>query len=322
MTLRIGILGAARVAVYAMIAAAKDVDGVIVAGVAAKDRVHAADYAVTHGIPKVYESYEAIIAADDIDAIYVALPPNLHAHWSIAALQAGKPVLCEKPFALSVADAEVMLAAETKTGALLMEAQHSHYHPLSAAMRDTVQGGSLGDLLSIEAVFDAPVDKEPGEIRYDPLVGGGALWDLGVYPAHWIRSSLGFVPTLIGASHIRAPGGADIVTEARFTTESGADIRLSCNMDAPFRATFVATGNRATLSIRNPLAPHMGHAFRLIKDGITTDQQFTTRSTYALQLEAFRDAIVKGASVPTRGADSLATMHMLEAIQNAARKDD
>ena len=188
MTLRIGIVGAARVAIYAMIAAAKDVDGVVVAGVAARDRARAADYAVTHGIPKVYDSYEAIIAADDIDAIYIALPPNLHAHWSVAALQAGKSVLCEKPFALSVADAVTMVAAEASTGTLLMEAQHSHYHPLSTAMRDTVQGGSLGDLLSIEAVFDAPVGKEPGEIRYDPLVGGGALWDLGVYPAHWIRS--------------------------------------------------------------------------------------------------------------------------------------
>ena len=127
---------------------------------------------------------------------------------------------------------------------------------------------------------------------------------------------------MIGASQKRAPGGSDILTEARFTTESGADIRLSCNMDAPFRAAFVATGSRAVLSIRNPLAPHMGHAFRLIKDGVTTDQQFTSRSTYALQLEAFRDAIVKGAPVPTRGATSLATMRILEAIQNAARKDD
>ena len=322
MTLRIGIVGAARVAIYAMIAAAKDVDSVVVAGVAARDRARAMDYAATHGIPRVFDSYEAIIADDDIDAIYIALPPNLHAKWSIAALQAGKPVLCEKPFALSVADAEAMLAAEATTCELLMEAQHSHYHPLSAAMRDIVQGGSLGDLFSIEAVFDAPVGKEPGEIRYDPLVGGGALWDLGVYPAHWIRSSLGSAPTLLGASQKLAPGGADLVTEARFTTESGADIRLSCNMDAPFRATFVATGNRATLSIRNPLAPHMGHTFRLTTDGVATDQQFTTRSTYALQLEAFRDAIVKGAPVPTRGADSLATMRMLEAIQNAARKDD
>ena len=112
MTLRIGILGAARVATYAMIAAAKDVEGVTVAGVAARDPERARTYASTHNIPTVYEDYAALIASPDIDAVYNALPPNLHARWSIAALETGKQVLCEKPFALSVGDVEDMLAAE------------------------------------------------------------------------------------------------------------------------------------------------------------------------------------------------------------------
>ncbi len=104
MTLRIGILGAARVATYAMIAAARDVDGVEVTAVAARDPERAEAYASEHKIPKTYQDYQAIIEASDIDAVYNALPPNLHAQWSIAAVDAGKPVLCEKPFALTVAD--------------------------------------------------------------------------------------------------------------------------------------------------------------------------------------------------------------------------
>ena len=322
MTLRIGILGAARVAVYAMIAPARDVAGVTVAGVAARDPDRARAYAHAHAIPLVFPSYDALIASPDIDAVYNALPPNLHARWSIAALAAGKPVLCEKPFALTVADVNAMLAAEAQSGLVLMEAQHSHYHPLSARMREIVQSGSLGPISRVDAVFDVPVDKRVDEIRYLPDVGGGALWDLGLYPAYWIRSATGEEPDVVSAHQTLAASGADVLTHATLTLPSGAVATLNCNMDAPFQASFTATGRDALLKVSNPLSPQSGHRLSIRSaDGAETVETFPLKPTYAYQLEAFRDAVLHGNPVPTRGLDSLATIRLLAAICEKAQKD-
>lgn len=321
MTLRIGILGAARVATYAMIGAARDVAGVTAAGVAARDPARATAYAAEHGIARVFPDYQALIDADDIDAVYVALPPNLHARWSITALAAGKPVLCEKPFALSVADAEAMVAAEAAHGGLLMEAQHSHYHPLSAHMRDLVGSGALGAITQVEAAFCAPVPPLPGELRYDRAVGGGALWDLGVYPVYWAASALAEPLTVTGASQRYSgndPAGADIATEAELTSAAGTAVRLRCAMDEPLAAHIRFTGTRGWLAIRNPLAPQLGHDCRWAVDGSEQQAQFDAPSTYAGQLAAFRDALLDGTPVPTRGEISLAGVCLLAAIDALA----
>jgi predicted dehydrogenase len=323
MSLRIGILGAARVATYAMIDAARAVEGVAVQAVAARDAARAAAYAAERGIARVYPDYQALIEADDVDAVYVALPPSLHARWSIAALAAGKPVLCEKPFALTLADAEAMVAAEAAYGGLLMEAQHSHYHPLSAFMRETVQSGALGRIESVAAVFTAPVPATPGELRYDHAVGGGALWDLGVYPAYWARSALGgtLVPTAAQGRYVDGDPhhGADIATSATLAADDGAVVTLHCAMDEPLAASIRFAGRRGWLDIRNPLAPQRGHLCRWELDGAAGERQFDAPSTYALQLAAFRDAIRDGAAVPTRGEDMLAHIRLLAAIDALAR---
>ena len=321
MTLRIGILGAARVATYAMIAAARDVDGVEVTAVAARDPARAEAYACEHEIPKTYQDYQALIEASDIDAVYNALPPNLHAQWSIAAVDAGKPVLCEKPFARSVADVEAMLAAETRTGRLIMEAQHTYYHPRHARIREIVQSGLLGKVRHISAQFDVPVPRTSGEIRWDGAVGGGALWDLGVYPVFWLRATIGEEPQLVSAAHALNDKGADIWTDAAFTFASGATGSISCSMERVFAAWLKVEGEGGTLFVNNPLSPPKEQSLTLDIDGRITEERFTTRPTYSFQLEAFRDAVVKGERVHTRGVDSLATIQALQRIRTLAGKD-
>jgi predicted dehydrogenase len=321
MTLRIGILGAARVATYAMIDAAKEIEGMEVAGVASRDLVKAQSYANEHGIARAFEGYQAIIDDPNIDCIYNALPPHLHAKWSIAALEAGKPVLCEKPFALNISDVEAMLDAEARTGKLLMEAQHSHYHPLAARMRDIVQGGELGTLAHVAARFAAPIQGYPDDIRFIPEVGGGGLWDLGVYPAYWMRSATGEEPMLLSAHQKLADTGADLMTEARMTLPSGATAELSSDMAAELEVWFRAEGTKGVLEVLNPLAPQREHRLKLNIDGVESVEEFTRRPTYAYQLEAFRDAVLHGTSVPTRGEDSLATIRLLSAIQEIATKE-
>jgi predicted dehydrogenase len=319
MTLRIGILGASRVAVYAMIAAAKDVDGVEVVALAARDPARARDYADHHSIAKTYIDYQQLIDADDVDAVYNGLPPNLHAKWSIAAVEAGKPVLCEKPFALSNDDVEAMLSAEARTGQLIMEAQHTYYHPRHARIREIMQSGVLGKIAAITSQFDVPIAQTPGEIRWDGAVGGGALWDLGVYPLFWLRASMGQEPELLSATHALNSRGADIWTDATFAFPGGAAGSMRCSMERDFTAWLRVEGEHGTLFVDNPLSPNV-QTLTLTVDGDATQEAFTSRPTYSFQLEAFRDAVLTGTPVATRGDDSLKTTRLLSDIRHMASR--
>ena len=145
-TVRIGILGAARIAPSAVIKPARNVAGATIGAVAARDRARAQEFATKHGIPNVRDSYEALISDPDLDAIYNPLPNGLHAEWTIAALEAGKHVLCEKPFTANAKEAEAVAAVAARTGLVVMEAFHYRYHPLAQRMRDIVDSGELGTI--------------------------------------------------------------------------------------------------------------------------------------------------------------------------------
>lgn len=313
MTLRIGILGAARVATYAMIGAARDVAGVTVQAVAARDPARARAYADKYGIARVYPDYQTLIEADDVDAVYVALPPNLHARWSIAALAAGKPVLCEKPFALNVADVEAMLAAEAAHGALLMEAQHSYYHPINVRARALVADGAIGAVRSAIACFNADIPRVEGEIRWDGTVGGGAIWDLGIYPAWWLRGLLGEGRVVRAAQQCSA-SGADIWTRAELRYDGDVPATLMTDMVGPRTAWLQAAGEHATLIIDNPLSANFPQRLTLVRNGEFATEEFTRRTSFAFQLDAFRDAVQDGAPVATGGAESLAIIRQISDI--------
>ncbi|WBM79998.1 Gfo/Idh/MocA family oxidoreductase [Cryobacterium breve] len=133
--LRIGILGAAGIAPAAIIRPARRRTDVVIAAVASRRASAAAAYALEHGIERSYGDYRALLADPDIDLVYVALPPSEHAEWSIAALEAGKDVLCEKPFAMNATEAGRMRRVAAETGQRLIEAFHDRYHPLSLETR-------------------------------------------------------------------------------------------------------------------------------------------------------------------------------------------
>ena len=189
--IRVGALGASRIAVRALIDPAKARTDIVLAAVAARDLGRAEAYAAEHGFERALEGYQALIDDPDIDVIYNGLPPIRHADLTIAALKAGKAVLCEKPFAMNAGEARAMVAAAEETGLLLMEAFHYRYHPMFARILEVVRSGELGALSRIDAAFDATIADKPGELRYDASIGGGALMDLGTYPVHWARMVAG-----------------------------------------------------------------------------------------------------------------------------------
>src|SRR5262249_47821861 len=128
--LRIGVLGAARIVPMALIKPARQVPDVEVTAIAARDRARAEKFAAEHGIGTVHDSYDALLADDRLDAIYVPLPNGLHAPWTLRALEAGRHVLCEKPFTANAEEARQVADAAARTGRTVMEAFHYRYHPL------------------------------------------------------------------------------------------------------------------------------------------------------------------------------------------------
>ena len=184
--MRIGVLGAARIAPAALVKPAQVVDGVEVGAVAARDRRRAEAFAARYGVPAVHDSYAAVLADPSLDAVYVPLPNGLHARWTLAALKAGKHVLCEKPFTSNAAQAREVAAAADGTGLVVMEAFHYRYHPLARRMAELVRGGELGRIERVETAMCFPLPRF-SDIRYDFSLAGGALMDAGCYAVHAMR---------------------------------------------------------------------------------------------------------------------------------------
>src|SRR5256885_6357900 len=176
--LRVGVLGAARIAPNALIKPARDVAEVEVTAIAARDKAKADRFATKHGIPRVHDRYDALLADPDIDAIYNPLPNGLHGKWTIAALEAGKHVLCEKPFTANADEAVEVAKVEARTGLVVMEAFHYRYHPLAARLVEIVHDGMLGTIEHIETSMMFPLLPR-GDIRWQLGLAGGSTMDVG-----------------------------------------------------------------------------------------------------------------------------------------------
>jgi predicted dehydrogenase len=315
---RIGCLGAARIAPGALVKPAQKSAGAVVAGVAARDPTKAEAFAARHSIPKVYRSYPELVEAADLDAVYVPLPNGLHAQWTLAALAAGKHVLCEKPFTANAAEAERVAEAAARSERVVMEAFHWRYHPLAHRLIDIVQSGELGRIRRIEAAFLFPLPKW-SDIRWQLDLAGGSLMDIGCYAIHIVRTLAGAEPEVLRAvSKPRSPG-VDRWTRAELGFADGRTGQVTAGMWAGsvFRAHARVTGERAVLSVINPLSPHMFNLVTVRGSG-TRRERVPGRPTYEYQLEAFVSAITQGEPVLTGPSDSVANMRIIDAIYRAA----
>ena len=207
--LGIGILGAARITQKALIEPAKVIPSTRRIAMAARDRDRAEAYAARHGVEHVFDDYASVIACDEVDLVYNPLPINLHAEWTIKALEAGKHVLCEKPFAMSVEEAREMLAVAEKNGKRLIEAFHYRYHPAFETCLEWLAAGEIGDLRELHATFNVAIKDNGAEIRHRVETGGGAMMDLGCYPLHWALTVMGAAPTEVSAQATLTPTGVD-----------------------------------------------------------------------------------------------------------------
>jgi predicted dehydrogenase len=312
------VLGAARIAPMALIRPAREVEGVEVAAIAARDVVRAEKFAARHGIARAHASYAALLADEAIDAIYNPLPNGLHAEWSIRALEAGKHVLCEKPIASNAAEAEQMAAAAERSGRVLVEAFHWRYHPLAARMREVVRT-ELGEVRHIEAMLCFPLPF-PNDIRYSWELAGGAMMDAGCYTVNMVRWLAGAEPEVVSAQARLARPKVDRYMRAELRFPDGRTARVTASL---FSARLVAVQARAEgsggeMRVLNPLAPHFYHSLKLIKPGKTTRERVSGDATYTYQLRAFAEHVRAGKPMSSDARDGVANMRVIDAIYRAA----
>jgi predicted dehydrogenase len=322
-TVRFGVLGAARITPHALIRPASVSPGASVDVVAARDRARAEAFAERRRIPRVVDTYDEVCADPLVDAVYIPLPNSLHAEWTLRALEAGKHVLCEKPFTSNASEAEKVAAAadraSAEAGLVVMEAFHYRYHPLAHRMREIVDSGELGPLRHIEAWLCAPIPNK-SDIRYQAGLSGGAMMDMGSYVVHWARLLGREEPSVISAVPTLHSPDVDRAMRADLQFPSGHTATVHCSMwsKSVLHLAARATGDAGELRVFNPIAPQSVSWLTVRSGGGRRTELPSRRSTYAYQLDAFCEAVLRGQGNLTPPSDSVATMSVIDAVYQAA----
>ena len=314
---RWGILSTARIN-DAILAGARAAAGVEVVAVASRDRARGEAYAARNGIPAVHGSYEALLADDAVEAVYVSLPNSLHLPWSVRALEAGKHVLCEKPLSRRVADVEAAFDVAERQGLVLMEAFMWRYHPQTEVLTRMVDDGAIGALRVIRAAFGFSLDEASGNVRWSRELEGGALMDVGSYCVSGMRLLAG-EPERVAAEEVEGGDGVDGRLAALLRFGGGVLGTFDCGLDVPRGSRLEVVGESGTLVTSDPWHGRAPDLTLLRPDSDPEPVAVEAADPYALELEDVSRA-VRGGPPPRLGReDAVGQARTIEALYRAAR---
>ncbi|KPI10545.1 Trans-1,2-dihydrobenzene-1,2-diol dehydrogenase [Actinobacteria bacterium OK074] len=314
--LRIGVLGAARIAELSIVGPARSGGHRLVA-VAARDRGRAEAFAAAHGVERVVGSYADLVAAPEVEVVYNPLANSLHGPWNLAALQAGKHVLTEKPSASNAAEAAEVHQAVAKAGTVFMEGFHYLFHPVVLRLHELLDSGELGELRHVETMVAMPAPAA-GDVRWSLPLAGGALMDLGCYSLHAQRMLApwaGGAPQLVGArggAKAQAPG-VDEWLDADLEFPGGVTGSARCHMAYhEWRMSCRVVGSRGEATIVNFVQPHLDDRVVVRTAAGERTEELGRRSSYTYQLEAFAAHLRRGEPLVLDAEDALTTMRLID----------
>jgi predicted dehydrogenase len=319
-----GVLGAARIALNKVIPAMQSSEWSEVVAIASRDIGNAQRSAAEMSIPKAYGSYEELIEDPAIEAIYNPLPNHLHVPWSIRAAEAGKHVLCEKPIALSVAEALKLMEARDRTGMKIGEAFMVRTHPQWLRAREIVRSGEIGELRAIAAAFSY-YNRDPKNVRNVLEWGGGALMDVGCYPIVTSRLLFGEEPRRVcGLIERDSDFGIDRLTSAILDFPSGQSVFTCSTQLVPYQRMQIF-GTRGRIEIEIPFNAPPDRPCRIAIDSGADVfgsgkrlEEFEVCDQYTIQGDLFSQAIRQGGDVPTPLEESVLNMAVIEAVFRSA----
>jgi predicted dehydrogenase len=261
---RWGIIGTANIARAVFLPGLRQAGG-DAAAVAGREADRAGQFARDNGIGRGVAGYQALIEDPDIDALYISLPNSLHAEWTIRALEAGKPVLCEKPLCGTLPDTERVLTSARQTGTLLWEAFAFPFHAQLARLRRLIADGAIGDLMEIKSNFHFAVTR-PDNIRLSRELEGGALLDVGCYPVRLAAELFGAAHESAWATASRGGQGVDVDTWGVLGYPAGRRLLLSCGFGRSYDAFTTLEGTAGQIHVTNPFHPGPGDSY-VVKAG-------------------------------------------------------
>ncbi len=319
--IRWGILSTAnigRVAVIPAIQASRNGD---VVAVASRDLEKAQAFAAKLNIPKAYGSYEAMLEAGDIDAVYISLPNSLHHAWTIKTAEMGKHILCEKPLGLNAQECLEMEAAANQHKVKLMEAFMYRFHPRTQKVLELVQSGVLGELRLIHATFTFRLTR-PDNIRLKPELGGGALMDVGCYCVNICRTVAGAEPVMVESFARWGQSGVDEQLVGTLGFPNGLLAQFDCALTMERREEYTLAGTEASLKIPKAFLP--GVADTVIEETRARGElkQHVNKGTdeYQLMVEDFADSVLQDRPPRYTAAEAAANMRVIETLYHSARQ--
>lgn len=299
-----------------LMAGARVAHGVELAAVASRDLARARAYADEHGIPTAHGSYEELLADPEIDAVYIPLPNALHHPWTLRTLEAGKHVLCEKPYSRHPAEVTEAFDLAARNGLVLSEAYMWRYHPQTTTLAQLVQDGAIGELRLISASFTWPCDA-PGDIRLDPALDGGALLDVGCYCVSAARLLAG-EPEALLAQQVPSASGVDALLTGQLRFPGGVLATFDCGLLVPDRSSLEVMGTEGTIVVSDP--------WHCLEPGLELRLQakppervaLPQANSYALELEAM-GAAIRGEPTALLGReDALGQARTISALLEAS----
>lgn len=296
---RWGLLSTARINRRVIPAIQASPRGRLVA-VASRSQEAADAYAAEWEIPHAFGSYEALLDSDLVDAVYVSVPNRFHAQWTVKALQSGKHVLCEKPFALNLAEVDQMIAAAGASGLALAEAFMYRHHPQTKIAGEWVRNGRLGEIILVRASFNFSFQSRDN-IRLRPELGGGSLWDVGVYPVSLAQFVVGEAPTWVLGDQWSGSTGVDesFAGQLHFgSSNSGRVAQIACAFRSPWYTFAEIIGTEGRLTLNRPFVALNDGARQMLfhaPSGKVQEVAVPEQELYLGEIEDMHAAVLDGA---------------------------
>ncbi|EMA66577.1 oxidoreductase domain protein [Halorubrum aidingense JCM 13560] len=320
--LTFGVLGTAGIARKAVIPAIASSDHAVGA-VASRDDDRAARFAAELSIPRSYGSYEALLADDEIDAVYVPLPNGLHAEWTMRAADAGLDVLCEKPLASDAAEAREVVDHCADRGVTLMEAFMYRYHPRTERVLELVDR-ELDDVRTVTATFRFPLYDRPNDVRLDPDLAGGSLMDVGCYPVSIVGAVLGSPDRAYAHANDTRGAGVDTELAGVLEYEDGRSARIASGFDTRLVQRYRIDATNGWIAVDRAFDAPADEPVELTYeiDGRRGVETFGPVDQYRLQVDRFADCVAAGETPLTDGASAIENMRVIDALSESAAAGD
>jgi predicted dehydrogenase len=272
-----------------------------------------------HGIPHAFGSYQELLDSREVDAIYNPLPNSMHAEWTIKALEAGIPVLCEKPFTVNADEAREVVAVARNKGVLLAEAFMYRFHPIYDIVLETIRAGEIGDVLMIRSSFAFRIKDDPKNIRLSGPLAGGALMDVGCYCVNLSRRIAGCEPVRASALEHRAD--VDVTLLGNLEFPNGVLAQFECSFERFGRRRAEIEGTEGVIILESPWFPGEDRAQFILRRG-DKEQTVTTMgaNSYHLEVSDFAQACKTHRPLRWPAEDAVANMAVIDALYRSARE--